>query len=217
MKYSKYNNTEWALRLKGHSSCVYVCVYTGNRTFEAENSFCCIWESRERERDGQKVCVMVVALRCGDGYCTQNILQVMNCFDIALWVPQGWQNRWLEREKCFERDWKEGRNEHQKMGITGVNKEKDRRREWDREREKMGQESVKEALRRGTENGSQDTEWEMRGREVTVLCVWQIHRSAELLFLHAVSAPSVLFDHHKHKNMLWIMLSARSWNLQYIT
>ncbi len=159
MKYSKCNNTEWALHLKGHGVsmyvcvCVCLCVYTGNITFEAENSFCCIWESREKERDGQKVCVMVVALRCGDGYCTQNILQVMNCFDIALWVPQGWQNRWLEREKCFERDWKEGRNEHQKMGITGVNKETNRQRENEIE-QKMGQESVKEALRCGGENGS---------------------------------------------------------------
>lgn len=50
------------------------------------------------------LCVMVVELRCGDGYCTQNILQVMNCFDIALWVSLGWQkSRTRERKMLRER------------------------------------------------------------------------------------------------------------------
>ncbi len=80
-----------------------------------------------------------------------------------------------------------------RIGITGVNKEKERRREDEME-QKIEQESVKEALRCCSESGSQDTEQEMRFREVTGLCVRQMHRSVELLL------EKLCF------NMLWVHL-----------
>lgn len=66
---------------------------------------------------------MEVASRCEDGYCTQKILQVMNCFDITLWVHLGCQNQGLQSEENAPRE-TERRGRMKKTGITGVNKEK---------------------------------------------------------------------------------------------
>lgn len=69
--------------------------------------------------------------------------------------------------------------------------------------QKMEQESVKEALRRSCENGSEGAgHGEMGGGEVTALCARQRHTSVKSLAektLFSTGAPFVLRNHHKHK------------------
>lgn len=49
------------------------------------------------------LCAMKVGSECEDGYCTQNLLQVMNRSDIALRIPLAAQNQRLLSEMLFLR------------------------------------------------------------------------------------------------------------------
>lgn len=94
---------EWVFLRKGYDSCVDICVYTDSEP-NLWGRKLILLQLRFELRKEQDVCDDV-----GDGYCTQNIRQVMKCFDIPLLSPP-WVDKTEDwREKCALRDWKEGK------------------------------------------------------------------------------------------------------------
>lgn len=65
----------------------------------------------------QGLCAMRVGSECEEGYCTQNLLQVMDRSDIALWVPMAAQNQRLQSEMLCLRvcEWKSELGESLKL------------------------------------------------------------------------------------------------------
>lgn len=65
----------------------------------------------------QGLCAMRVGSKCEEGYCTQNLLQVMDHSDIALWVPMAAQNQRLQSEMLCLRvcEWKSELGESLKL------------------------------------------------------------------------------------------------------